>query len=50
MLVWVASVSFSGRSSGGNLVMLAVAMAAVYLVLLVVLVRAITRRFYRRYL
>jgi len=49
-LVWVASVSFSGRSSDGNLLMLAVAMAAVYLVLLVVLVRAITRRFYRRYL
>jgi len=49
-LVWVASVSFSGRSSDGNLLMLAIAMAAVYLVLLVVLVRAITRRFYRRYL
>jgi hypothetical protein len=49
-LVWVASVSFSGRSSDGNLLMLAIAMAVVYLVLLVVLVRAITRRFYRRYL
>lgn len=49
-LVWVASVSFSGRSSDGNLLMLAIAMAAIYLVLLVVLVRAITRRFYRRYL
>lgn len=49
-LLWIASVSFSGRSSSGSLVMLAIAMAAVYLVLLVVLVCAITRRFYRRYL
>ena len=49
-LLWIASVSFSGRSSSGSLVMLAIAMALVYLVLLVALVRAITRRFYRRYL
>ncbi|MDP9931366.1 hypothetical protein [Variovorax paradoxus] len=49
-LLWIASVSVSGRSSSGSLVMLAIAMAAVYVVLLVVLVCAITRRFYRRYL
>jgi hypothetical protein len=49
-LVWVASVSLSGTSSSGNLVLLAVAMAVAYLVLLVLMVRAVTRRFYRRYL
>ncbi|MDQ0573527.1 hypothetical protein QFZ42_005361 [Variovorax paradoxus] len=55
-LLWMASVGYSGRSSSGNLVNFAIAMAAVYLVVpvllavLVVLVRAITRRFYRRYL
>ncbi|MDR6888715.1 MULTISPECIES: hypothetical protein [Variovorax] len=49
-LLWIASVSFSGQSSSGSFVMLAVAMAVVYLVLLVFVARAVTRRFYRRYL
>ncbi|WP_041946248.1 hypothetical protein [Variovorax paradoxus] len=47
-LLWIAS--FSGSSGGSRLVALAVAMAAIYLVLLVVAMRTITRRFYRRYL
>ncbi|MDR6425855.1 hypothetical protein J2738_001984 [Variovorax paradoxus] len=49
-LLWVASASFSGTSSDGRLVALAVLLSAVYLVLLVLAMRALTRRFYRRYL
>ncbi|BEP59632.1 hypothetical protein GmRootV213_01860 [Variovorax sp. V213] len=49
-LLWIASASFSGSSSDSRLVALAAVMVALYLVLLVVFVRAITRRFYRRYL
>ena len=49
-LLWIASASFSGVSSGGRLAALAIAVAAIYLVLLVLAMRALTRRFYRRYL
>lgn len=49
-LLWIASASFSGVSSGGRLAALAIALAAIYLVLLVVAMRALTRRLYRRYL
>jgi hypothetical protein len=49
-LLWIASASFSGVSSGSRLAALAIAVAAIYLVLLVVTMRALTRRFYRRYL
>jgi hypothetical protein len=49
-LLWIAGASFSGRSSDSRLVMLAAGMVAIYLVLLVVLLRAVTRRFYSRYL
>jgi hypothetical protein len=49
-LWWIASASFSGVSSGGRLAALAIALAAIYLVLLVLAMRALTRRFYRRYL
>lgn len=49
-LLWIARASVAGSSSYDRVVALAVVMAAIYLVLLVVLVRAITRRFYRRYL
>lgn len=49
-LLWIAGASFSGRSSDSRLVMFAVGMVAIYLALLVVLLRAVTRWFYRRYL
>ncbi len=47
-VLWIASAAFMGRSSDGRLLLLAAALAAVYLVLLVVFVRAMVRRFYRR--
>lgn len=49
-LLWIAAASFSGVSSDSRLAALAIVMAAVYLVLLVLAMRALTRRFYRRYL
>ncbi|BEP51256.1 hypothetical protein GmRootV116_49520 [Variovorax sp. V116] len=49
-LWWIAAASFSGVSSGSRLTALAIALAAVYLVLLVLAMRAFTRRLYRRYL
>jgi hypothetical protein len=49
-LLWIASASFSGTSSDVRLVALAVLLSAVYLVLLVLAMRAFTRRLYRRYL
>ena len=49
-LLWIAGASFSGVSSGGRLAALAALMAAIYLVLLVLGMRTVTRRLYRRYL
>ncbi|MDH6591782.1 hypothetical protein M2165_001671 [Variovorax sp. TBS-050B] len=47
-LLWIASASQMGRSSDSRLLMLGLAMVAIYLVLLVVLVRTVVRAFYRR--
>jgi hypothetical protein len=47
-LLWVASMGYSSTSSDARALGLAIALVAVYLVLLVLLARALVRRLYRR--